>query len=169
MLKYLTLLVSHFAAAWMDLCTEKISNRLIFFGIGIGLFFQLKEHGAVGILYFFIYISIPVIVFYLLFLMHALGAGDIKLFSVIGVFLNMSGLCRCVFLAFLFGAGISLFRMVKEKSLRQRMKSLMDYAKRTVHTGQVTSYRSSRNAADTICFSVPILMGYLCYLLEVMC
>ena len=105
----------------------------------------------------------------MLFLMHALGAGDIKLFSVIGVFLNMSGLCRCVFLAFLFGAGISLFRMVKEKSLRQRMRSLMDYAKRTVHTGQVTSYRSSRNAADTICFSVPILMGYLCYLLEVMC
>ena len=168
-LKYLTLLMILFAAAWTDLCTEKISNRLIFFGIGIGLFFQLKEHGAVGILYFFIYISIPVIVFYLLFLMHALGAGDVKLFSVIGVFLNMSGLCRCVFLAFLFGAGISLFRMVKEKSLRQRMKSLMDYAKRTVHTGQVTSYRSSRNAADTICFSVPILMGYLCYLLEVMC
>ena len=71
-LKYLTLLMILFAAAWMDLCTEKISNRLIFFGIGIGLFFQLKEHGAVGILYFFIYISIPVIVFYLLFLMHAL-------------------------------------------------------------------------------------------------
>ena len=45
-LKYLTLLVILFAAAWMDLCTEKISNRLIFFGIGIGLFFQLKEHGA---------------------------------------------------------------------------------------------------------------------------
>lgn len=152
----------------MDLRTQKISNRLIVLGLGLGLFFQIKEYGVMGVLYFLANISFPVIVFYLLFLMHALGAGDIKLFSVIGVFLNFNGLCRCIFLAFLFGAGISLVHMIKDGSLVRRLREFMFYAGGVIRTGQISSYRRERNKTDVICFSVPMLMGYLCYLLEVM-
>lgn len=169
MLKYLTLSAILLAAVWMDIRTQKISNRLIFFGLGLGLFFRMCEYGAMGVLLFLRNISIPVIVFYLLFLMHALGAGDIKLFSVISGFVNLDGLCSCIFFAFLFGAGIALVRMLRERSLVRRMLELAFFAGCVIRTGQITCYRKNRNRKDVICFSVSILMGYLCYLLEVVC
>lgn len=47
-LKYLTLLMILFAAAWMDLCTEKISNRLIFFRNWNRTFFPVKGTRSSG-------------------------------------------------------------------------------------------------------------------------
>ena len=152
----------------MDLCRKKISNRLIFVGLGLGLAFQLKEHGVVGIFLFLRNISFPVIIFYLLFLMHALGAGDIKLFSVIGSFLKFRGLCSCIGLAFLFGAGMSLVRLLCSRSLVQKLWEFFRYAGCTVRMRKITCYRENRDECDVICFSVPILAGYLCYLWEVM-
>lgn len=167
MLKYLTLLELLVTAVWMDLRRKKISNRLIFVGLGLGLLFRVIECGVVGIFLFLRDISFPVILFYLLFLMHALGAGDIKLFSVIGSFLNFKGLCSCIVFAFLFGAGISMVRLLYDRSLMRKMWEFLQYIGCTVRTREITCYRESRSRQDVICFSVPILAGYLYYLWEV--
>ena len=167
MLKYLTLLEILGLAAWMDLQKGRISNRLIVMGMGLGLMFQLEEHGVIGSIIFLKNISFPVIVFYLLFLMHALGAGDIKLFSVIGSFLNFKGLCCCIILAFLLGGLWSFVRLLKRDRLFSGMLELLQYTKETLRTGQVHVYKKKREKGDLICFALPILGGYLCYLLEV--
>ena len=57
-----------------------------------------------GILYFILNITIPVVLFILLFQMHALGAGDIKLFSLVGSFLTTRQLFQVIVYAFLFAA-----------------------------------------------------------------
>lgn len=168
MLRYLTLLELLVTAVWMDLRQKKISNRLIFVGLGLGLLFRAQEHGVMGIFLFLRDISFPVILFYLLFLMHALGAGDIKLFSVIGSFLNLKGLCSCIVFAFWFGAGISMIRLLYDRSLVQKLWEFLKYIGCMFRTREITCYRESRSRHDVICFSVPILAGYLCYLWEVM-
>ena len=69
-----------------DVQCMKISNRLIVCGLIWGLVLKIWGNGYVGILYFILNITIPVVLLFLLFQMHALGAGDIKLFSLVGSF-----------------------------------------------------------------------------------
>lgn len=71
-------------AVVMDIQSFRISNRLIVSGFVSGLFLQVLEAGVKGLGVFILNVSIPIILFYLLFLIRALGAGDIKLFSMIG-------------------------------------------------------------------------------------
>lgn len=62
---------------------------------------NLGKLGYVGILYFILNITIPVVLLFLLFQMHALGAGDIKLFSLVGSFLTTKQLFLVMFDSFL--------------------------------------------------------------------
>lgn len=168
MLRNLTLLVILIAAVWMDVRSGKISNRLIAMGAGLGMMFQIQECGVMGIFMVLNNIFFPVIILYLLFLMHALGAGDIKLFSVIGSFLNFKGLCSCIYLAFLIGAVFSLVRLLHDRNLIQKIQDCIQYTIGAIQSRQITRYRENRSRQDVICFSIPILFGYLFYLLGVM-
>ena len=91
-------------AAIMDIRFQKISNRLIVIGLGVGLIRRLLLEGGAGLFAGVIQIILPVIFLYLFFLIGALGAGDIKLFSLIGGFVNLRELATCVIAAFVIGA-----------------------------------------------------------------
>ena len=65
-----------------------------------------------GVLFFVVNISIPVILLYLLFQMRALGAGDIKLFSMLGAFLSTEQLLNLMVLAFCIGALLGIGKIV---------------------------------------------------------
>jgi len=73
-------------AVRMDLRSYKISNHLILIGIITGFLFDVYEYGQAGISLWLPGILLPVILLFPLFIIKALGAGDIKLFSVIGSF-----------------------------------------------------------------------------------
>jgi len=99
-------------AVGMDLKYTRISNRLILVGMGMALIQRLLCEGISGVLTAIFQISFPVIVLYLLFLIGALGAGDIKLFSVIGGFVNFKVLMWCMIYAFMVAAVFSLGKVV---------------------------------------------------------
>ena len=111
-------------AAIMDIRFQKISNRLIVIGLGVGLIRRILLEGGAGLFAGLIQIILPVIFLYLLFLIGALGAGDIKLFSLIGVFVNFKELATCVKVAFVIGAIWSLMKLLGMvlKRLLQRKK-----------------------------------------------
>lgn len=96
----------------MDFGNEKISNRLIVSGLFWGLAFRLLGEGSAGVVHFLVNISIPVILLFLLFQMRAVGAGDIKLFSVAGGFLTTKLLLYVMLAAFAAGAAIGLIKLV---------------------------------------------------------
>lgn len=101
----------------MDFKNGKISNRLIVFGLIFGLAFRLLLEGYTGAVHFLINISIPVILLFLLFQMRALGAGDIKLFSVAGSFLTIRQLSYLIPTAFLAAAVIGAGKLVYKRKL----------------------------------------------------
>ena len=90
----------------------RISNRLIVLGLVVGFFFRIMTEGCMGVLFFVVNISIPVIFLYLLFQMRALGAGDIKLFSMLGAFLSTEHLLNLMVLAFCIGALLGICKIV---------------------------------------------------------
>lgn len=153
------------AAAWMDIHTEKISNRLIGLGLFLGYIRNLMAYGWNGSIYFLIQISLPVLVFYLLFLMRALGAGDIKLFSVIGSCIGLEGFVKVVIYSFLSGAVLSCIVLIRNQNLYSRLTYFSGYIRTALLTKSITKYDyESDGKQNIIHFSIPVLIGFLMYL-----
>ena len=153
------------AAAWMDIRTNKISNRLIGVGLFLGYIRNLIEYGWHGSIYFLIQISLPVVIFYLLFLMRALGAGDIKLFSVISSCIGLHSLLKIIIFSFLLGAVLSCFVLIHNINLYSRLSYFSSYIKTALLTKSITKYDyQSDGKQNFIHFSVPVLIAYIMYL-----
>lgn len=105
-----------------------------------------------------IQISLPVIVLYLFFLIGALGAGDIKLFSLIGGFVNLKELITCMIAAFVLGAVWSVVKMLVNGSFISSMRAGSTYLWDRMR-GIDAEYK--KRTDNIIPFSVPILGGLL--------
>lgn len=147
-------------AAAEDIQTGRVPNRLIAAGLIAGIVVQAAGHQAWGIYYFLGNISVPVILLYLLFQMRVLGAGDVKLFSMIGGFLTMEELLRCMAYSFAAaGAGAILF-LAADKKRWQKLMYAGNYFLDLMHTGRLTPYVPQEDAEKmSFAFSVPILFG----------
>ena len=109
---YLVLLIPLGWAVYTDLTQTRIRNRLIILGLFAGFIYRIVIEGSLGVFFFFFNISIPVLLLNLLFQMRALGAGDIKLFSMLGAFLSTEQLLKIMVTAFVIGAVFGIFKIV---------------------------------------------------------
>lgn len=134
----LTLLTVLVLAVVTDFREMKISNRLIASGLILGLALRILGEGGAGIVHFLVNISIPVILLFLLFQMRALGAGDIKLFSVAGGFLTTRQLLYVMLASFFVAAFTGLGKLLYQK----RITGIFRYQRTLIH------------------FSTSILIGY---------
>ena len=117
---YLVLTICLAYAVYTDLTQTRISNRLILSGVLFGFLYRAVTEGGMGVFFFFVNISIPVILLNLLFQMRALGAGDIKLFSMLGVFLSTEQLLRVMVTAFVIFAILGLLKIAYQFIFMQR-------------------------------------------------
>ncbi len=149
-------------AVGMDVRRGKISNRLILTGLTAGFFFQAVEFGWKGTGVFLINVSIPVILCYLLFLMRALGAGDIKLFSIIGGIWDLHVLTTTIMISFLIAAGMSLGKLLYHHNLISRLCIFGKYIHQVITTVQLPEYpKGAQEEQHVIHFSIAILIGFL--------
>lgn len=71
---------------YFDYKTFRIPNRLNYTGWLLGITYSWLKYGLWGIGHSILWIVAPILILFLLFFFKVLGAGDIKLFSVIGSF-----------------------------------------------------------------------------------
>ncbi len=147
-------------AVIQDLQSMKISNRLIITGLVLSLVFGIFSGRTSQILYILLNIFFPVIVLYILYLTGVLGAGDIKLFSVIGGFTDFHILTRCMLAAFIAGAVISAVRLLHNRSLKRSLMRAFLYMQ-GLFGGQLCSYREFSDEDNRMHFSVAIWIGLL--------
>ena len=150
-----------FLAAVCDAVTGKIPNALILAGLLMGLYVCLMAEGIGGLLTFVWKALWPVLVLFLLFLLRALGAGDIKLFSVISVFLSAGETVEVICVSFLLGAVVSLLRMLFMRQTLYRMGLLMAHVKSCVAEKQLRSYQTPETPESYLHFAVCIFAAYL--------
>ena len=117
--RYLTLLGLLCFAVYTDMTRTRISNRLIVSGLILALIFRIAEEGGSGALVYMMNISIPVIFLYVLFQLHVLGAGDIKLFFMICAFISTQGLACVLAASFIIGAVLGLLKLVYKYFFRK--------------------------------------------------
>lgn len=104
----------------MDLKAFKIKNSLILVAFGFGILFLIYNITFSNLVHSFGGAILPIILLFPLFLCRALGAGDIKLFAVIGFFFGASFVLN-VMLYSLFVAGLlSIIHVLKVNRLHKR-------------------------------------------------
>lgn len=146
----------------MDVYCYRIPNSLIVFGLSSGCLLQFQQNSYFGILQGIAGIVLPILILYPLFIMRGLGAGDIKLFSVVGCYLPIKISLMTLCTAFLIGALLSLIKMIIHKNLFFRMQYLATYLKKSISSNQSHSYHSGiPDKNSVIPFSIPILLSVL--------
>lgn len=93
-------------AIYYDFRTDKVPNRLILTGYLTGA--VLSVHAPPDLIHFIVSALWPIVLLYPLFLIRGLGAGDIKLFSVLSIFYSSTILIRIMILSVFIGAVISI-------------------------------------------------------------
>lgn len=138
----------------------KVSNKLIVAGLSIGSLFQAAEYQALGIYYFLRNISVPVILLYLLFQMRVLGAGDIKLFSMIGSILTIGELYQCMACSFLVAGAGAAALLATDRNRWIRLRYAIQYLFEALRFGIKRPYEPPSGAGKLFFpFAVPILFG----------
>lgn len=153
----------------MDLRYMKIDNGWIVFSFLTALTARLIGHAgyADGWIKAFIFtlegMLLPLGLLFLLFLMRMLGAGDIKLFCVLGFLMGPERILMCIFWSFLLGAGISLAVLFSCCDIRERAVYLINYARDLYVTRKLKPYRRPGSTPENIHFTVPVFMSVILY------
>lgn len=105
---------------------------------------------------------------YPLFQIGALGAGDVKLFVMIGCFYGAKDLAYIMAGAFVIGAVFSLGKLIAERNAKERFRYFFTYLYEVCGSGRIKRYDEERNQGDhTDCknkihFAVPVLFSAVC-------
>ena len=164
----LVLLLS--AAAVLDFYRGKIPNILIVTGCCYGMvhlwYHQDILRALPGIIF-------PVMVLFPLYKIGTIGAGDIKLLSMLGFYFSFMETLFCIFLAFVLGAVISMISFIRYENFFERMTYLFSYLKECFDIGRLRYYyldskgkQISHSAEDKskIHLAIPIFFSVLLHM-----
>lgn len=160
---YYVLLLLLLLAALADLKTDRIPNGFLITGIAAGMAGSLWQglspvRSVVSLLLAFLLL-------YPLFRIGALGAGDVKVFMMIGSFLGVKELLAVLVLAFMIGAVCSLVKLLAEHNGKERMLYFLSYIMEVVRTRQWKIYGENmaqdyeRYRRNKIHFTIPVLFS----------
>ena len=153
-----SLLVFTIAAAVCDLKRKKIPNGLLGLGCLAGIVFRFLRSGVTGLGQSLTGMALPIAILWLLFHLHMLGGGDLKLFAMVGAFTGPKASVKCVIVSFAVGAVIAVGLMIVRRNLRERLEQLLSYIKECIRNRSCEAY-SDKGHGGYFCFSVPILIS----------
>lgn len=159
------LLLLLFLAALADLKTDHIPNWFICLGIGIGIFGGLQYRLNLWSSVFSMLLAF--LLMYPLFKIGALGAGDVKLFIMIGSFMEVREFIVVMVYAFVIGAFFSAGKLLTEHNGRERIAYFLSYAADVARTrrwriyGEDLAQDYQLYRSNKIHFTVPILLGVM--------
>ena len=124
--------------ALADLKTDRVPNGFVALGIIIGMAGGLMYDA--GLIRPIVSVFLAFLLLYPLFKFGALGAGDVKVFMMIGSFVQVRELFAVLVLAFVLGAMCSLIKILCERNGRERTYYFLSYISEIVRTKQWKIY-----------------------------
>ena len=155
----------------MDFKYDRIYNDLIVSGILLGLSIRILKNGWYDIFGAIVAMLLSFCILYPIYKIGALGAGDAKLFIMVGSFESAGKLLRVIAVSFIIGSVFSIVKMISEENFKERMQYLFSYLSDVFCTGQwklygenlrddYKKYKSNKiHFALPICFSVMLGLG----------
>lgn len=155
-------------AVVFDIKSYRIPNLLIVGGLCLGVCNSVYLNAWQGAWECMIGISIPIWALFILYRLRMLGAGDVKLFAMIGGWIGHAVISVMIY-SFLAGGILAAIHMLCHRNLVSRMRYFRKYIQTCLRTRQIIPYKSGfeeGNTDNTIHFSAAIMLGYLGWLIE---
>ncbi|MCR4656385.1 MAG: A24 family peptidase [Lachnospiraceae bacterium] len=99
-------------AAIMDIYSYKVKNHLIIVGVLAGNIFFIHSYGIQGLLYSMLGLCIPLLSMAVFYRFRLFGAGDLKLFAMIGAITGPKDIAIIMAASFVLGAVIGAVKIV---------------------------------------------------------
>ena len=145
-------------AALMDIQRAKVDNGWLLFCVLVSLFTRIWKMDVSSLGTWICGLLVPILILGILFIFRMLGAGDIKLLSVIGSMIGPTKILNCISYSFLIGAVISAALMISSGIVCQRILYLLHFK-----TGKREPYYKSGMPLENFHFTVPIFLSALLY------
>ena len=156
-----TVLIAYLGVAVsFDLKDRRIPNVLIAAGLIAGLLYSMTVRGQESIGFVLGNMLFPILLLYFLFLIHVLGAGDIKLFVVMSLFSDTKHLLVLIVVSFLVGGIFALVKLLTERRLVYRISVFSGYVSSCIKNRQIAPYTKTESS-DLMHFSAAIFAAYI--------
>ena len=153
-------------ASFGDYKYGKIPNHLILTGLIAGGIRLLVREDIFDILRYLPGMILPLFLFYPIYKVGGIGAGDIKLFSLLGCYFPFMQSMVCIFASLFLAALLSLIKMAYYQNFMERMEYLFSYIKESISSGKFLYYYNTSSLNDKtersqIHLAIPIFFGAL--------
>lgn len=142
-----------------DLLWRKIPNQLVLSGTVLGIILRISTEGISGLKEGILGGSLAFLLLGFLHFFKMLGAGDIKLLMMTGIFLGPVNVCRQILLTLVIAGAISAVVLVRYRILGRRLAYFTAYMKRFWETGKWEPYIQEEDDKAYLHVSIPILLG----------
>ena len=112
------------AACWFDVRTRRIPNRLTFPAAALGVVAATVAHGGHGSVASGAGLLVGLALFFPLFVLKGLGAGDVKLMGALGAWLGACDAFGVAFYTTLAGGVLALALIARHRYSRQAVQNL---------------------------------------------
>ncbi len=158
------LLVILIAAVVMDVKSYKIRNSLILFGLILGLIFLMTDFNKSNLLFYLGGAILPILLLFPLFILKALGAGDIKLFAVIGFFCGYNIILKVMLYSLFVGGFMSIIQLFRSKNFYESLIYFIKFIRYQLKSpSKIITYSNIKREGylGVIHYSIAILIAYL--------
>lgn len=142
------------ASSVSDLHDYRIPNGVILSGWLTGLAFRFWQTGIAGAGDGIFCIAISIFALFPLFAIRAMGAGDVKLLSVISGYYGLAFGVKTVLVFFLLAGVVSLIQLLKKKWLIRRFSLFFRYL---LYDRKTEYYEPERDGRDMVIPLAPVL------------
>ena len=108
-------------AALMDIQRTKVDNGWLLFCVLVSLFTRIWKMDVSSLGSWICGLLVPILILGILFIFRMLGAGDIKLLSVIGSMIGPTKILNCISYSFLIELSYQLLLMISSGIVCQRI------------------------------------------------
>jgi prepilin peptidase CpaA len=154
-------------ATWHDVRSHRIPNLLILVGLVTGILSGAWLNGFAGVIHAMAGGLVGLFTLLPLYLLRTLGAGDVKLMAVVGLYLGPVDVLMVILGTFLAGGVMALvlaMRFGMMSQLLQNIKLMLLGAVVKMSAGQVPSMNDLPVSVGKLPYAVAITAGTLGYL-----
>jgi prepilin peptidase CpaA len=165
---YIFLALIILISVYTDILYYKVLNKIVYPGILLGILISTLFYGWRGMGFSLVGIFLTIGILFFFYALGFLGAGDVKLFAVVGAFLGFQETFWILLYSFLAGGGIGLILLLIRKNGKERFKKLWIYLKISFYGMKLSQYEGGkRDEKGIFRFTYGIAVGFGIYLLKV--
>lgn len=157
-----------FIAAISDIKTRRIPNKLVFSGALIAIAFHTISPSGIGTLSSIEGLAVGLASLLPLYMMRAMGAGDVKLMAMVGAFLGPASALGAAITTLILGGVLAILAAIRNKSVHRmanNIRFLIVHGMVGAATGNHTSIAMGSASAGKLPYGIAIAVGTTAHLL----